>query len=396
MLLARAASVLPALLLSLGGAAAQADDWSAVETRARGQRVEMAFEGGEPAQAYLSWVAGEVERLYGVTLELRPVSTPAEAAEAVASAGENGADLVASGGDSFQQLDAANQLSAPFARRLPNWRLVDTAEQPATLTDATRPTNGREIPTGATRLVFLADTAHEATPAGALPSSVEALRRLAQIHPGRVPFPSPDDPAGLLFLEQILFSTAETPSVLWQPADRSDFAATTAPLWAWLDTLRVVSWQGGTRAPDARAQIALLRDGETDIALAAQAGAAAGAVARGDLPASIRSFALEGGTIGGARYLAIPASSKAQDGAMVVANFLLSPEAQIRKADPSVWGEPTVLAPARLPPALRARLDALAGATGQPSGPGLNLVIQPLDSSWAAPLRAEWHRRYRP
>jgi ABC-type uncharacterized transport system YnjBCD substrate-binding protein len=32
----------------------------------------------------------------------------------------------------------------------------------------------------------------------------------------------------------------------------------------------------------------------------------------------------------------------------VTANFLLSPEAQARKQDPKVWGDPTVLAMERL------------------------------------------------
>ena len=35
---------------------------------------------------------------------------------------------------------------------------------------------------------------------------------------------------------------------------------------------------------------------------------------------------------------------------MVVADFLLSPEAQARKQDPAVWGDPTVLAMARSTP----------------------------------------------
>ena len=46
---------------------------------------------------------------------------------------------------------------------------------------------------------------------------------------------------------------------------------------------------------------------------------------------------------------------------MVLINFLISPEAQWRKLDPAIWGDGTVLAPERLPPAWAARL----GAAGQ-------------------------------
>ena len=52
---------------------------------------------------------------------------------------------------------------------------------------------------------------------------------------------------------------------------------------------------------------------------------------------------MAGGTIGNTHFVAIPYNSSAKEGAQVVANFLLSPEAQARKLDPTVWGDPTVL-----------------------------------------------------
>jgi hypothetical protein len=46
-------------------------------------------------------------------------------------------------------------------------------------------------------------------------------------------------------------------------------------------------------------------------------------------------------------------------GAKVVANFLLSPQAQLRKADPTVWGDPSVLDPAKLTETERQALTPL-------------------------------------
>ena len=45
---------------------------------------------------------------------------------------------------------------------------------------------------------------------------------------------------------------------------------------------------------------------------------------------------------------------------MVVADFLLSPEAQLEKQRPEVWADGTVLDPRRLPSVWRGRFDALA------------------------------------
>jgi putative spermidine/putrescine transport system substrate-binding protein len=44
---------------------------------------------------------------------------------------------------------------------------------------------------------------------------------------------------------------------------------------------------------------------------------------------------------------------------MAVANFLISPEAQYRKQDPSVWGDGTVLDIARLPREWREKFQSL-------------------------------------
>lgn len=68
-------------------------------------------------------------------------------------------------------------------------------------------------------------------------------------------------------------------------------------------------------------------------------------IASGDLPASSYSFGFREGMIGNVHFVTIPANANASAAAKVVANFLLSPDAQLRKADPAVWGDPSVLDP---------------------------------------------------
>ena len=84
-------------------------------------------------------------------------------------------------------------------------------------------------------------------------------------------------------------------------------------------------------------------------------------------------------------------NASASDAAQVVANFLLSPEAQARKADIAVWGDPTVLALDRMSPADRARFAAqpLPGQVAR-SAPALP---EP-HGSWVEPLEREWLQRY--
>ena len=109
----------------------------------------------------------------------------------------------------------------------------------------------------------------------------------------------------------------------------------------------------------------------------------------------MRSFTFPGGTLANTHFVAIPYNAAAKAGALVAADFLLSPEAQARKQDPKVWGDPTVLAVAKLDAADRARFDALdlGIATLKPDelGPAHRRAASELDGpagdGMEAPLR---------
>ena len=109
--------------------------------------------------------------------------------------------------------------------------------------------------------------------------------------------------------------------------------------------------------------------------------------ASGELPTDSYSFGFTVGTLGNVHFVTIPANARAIAGAKVVANFLLSPEAQLRKADAAVWGDPSVLDPQRLPDGQR---QALAAALPQDLPP----VLAEPHAAWVDALEQEWLRRY--
>jgi len=78
-------------------------------------------------------------------------------------------------------------------------------------------------------------------------------------------------------------------------------------------------------------------------------------------------------------------------GAQVLIDFLLSPQAQARKADIRVWGDPTVLAVDRLAAADKALFTQAQapGAVAQ-SAPALP---EP-HASWVEAIEREWLKRY--
>jgi putative thiamine transport system substrate-binding protein len=389
--------------LVVGSPAAQAAtpdpaNWDAVLAAAKGETVYFNAWGGEPRiNDYIAWAARTVEERFGVRVVHVKLSDTSEAVsrvltEKAAGRSEGGSvDLVWLNGENFSVMKEHGLLEpTAWATKLPNYSFVDD-RQPAVTRDFTVPVDGLEAPWGLARLVFFYDSARLSDP----PRSAAELGRWIATHPGRFTYPQPPDFMGTTFLKQLLVELAPDPAILQQPATDTSFGPATAPLFAWLDTARPNLWRGGRAFPrDYGALRQLLADGEVDIAFAFNPADAASAVANGELPGTVRSFVFAGGTLGNAHFVAIPFNARAAAGAMVLANFLMSPEAQARKADVAVWGDPTVLALDKLPPAERARFSSPNRSAAMLGPEELGRGLPEPHPSWATRIEHEWARRY--
>jgi putative thiamine transport system substrate-binding protein len=390
------------LLLAAGGSAlpsvwAQASaPWAEVEKAARGQTVYWnAWAGSEQTNAYLQWVAQQVKSAHGITLQHVKITDTADVVKRVRAektagraAGEGTVDLVWINGENFAAMKREGLLFGPWAEALPNFRWVDTAGKPTTLNDFSVPTEGMESPWGMAQFTLFADSKRLPQP----PQSMQALLALARSQPGRITHPRLPDFHGTTFIKQALVEFAPDRQALAKPVTDAAFATQTAPLWPFLDALRPHLWRGGKQFPlNAAAVRQMMADGELLIAITFNPNEAANEIAAKRLPASVVSWQFEKGTIGNTHFVAIPYNARAKAGAQVVANFLLSPAAQARKADIAHWGDPTVLDVARLPATDRALFQTgnLPGlvAKGAPTLPEPH-------ASWVDPLEKEWARRY--
>ncbi|WP_128292132.1 ABC transporter substrate-binding protein [Afifella aestuarii] len=375
------------------------ENWDAVVAEAKGETVYFHAWGGEARiNSYIAWAAGEVKERFGVTLKQVKVADTANVvskivAEKAAGRDENGAvDLVWINGENFVSLkEAGLLLGRPWATKLPNYRFVDEEGKPTVKTDFTVPTDGLEAPWGMAKLVFFYDTARLENP----PKSMPALLEWARANPGRFTYPQPPDFLGSTFLKQALYELAPDPQVLMQPADDETFARQTKPLFTFLDDLHPLLWRQGRAFPQNYGTLRrLLADNEVDITFAFNPADASSAIAAHELPDTVRSYVPEAGSIANSHFLAIPFNANAKAGAMVVANFLMSPEAQARKQDPNVWGDPTVLDVAGLPKADRARFDALDLGVATLPPEELGKALPEPHASWMERLETEWARRY--
>ena len=391
-LAALAASSVPASALDIS-------NWDSVREAARGQTVYFnAWGGAQNINDYIRWAGDQVEERYGVKVNHVKLDDTANAVSAVVAAKAAGVDsggeidLIWINGENFVNMKKQGLLlEAGWVQKLPNWQFVDWRNKPTILTDFTEPTDGMEAPWGMAKMVFFHDAARDV----AMPDSFAELVEWTSANPGRFTYPAPPDFIGSSFLKQALTESVEDKSILLKPMVEGEFEAVTASLFEGLDKMHENLWRSGKTFPKNKEALRqLLADNEVDIAFAFSPAEASNAIANNELPDTVRSFVFSGGTLGNTHFVTIPYNAAAKEGALVFADFLMSPEAQLRKQDPSVWGDPTVLDIASLPTNMQEKFGALdlGIATLKPEelGPTYN---EP-HASWMERLEKEWFKRY--
>lgn len=376
-------------------------DWHAVLAAAKGQTVYWnAWGGSQNVNAYIAWAGDEMKRRFGVTVVDVKVDDTANAiakvvAEKAAGKDAGGSvDLIWINGENFVAMKRRHLLFSPgWAAALPNWKYVDVENKPTILTDFTVPTDGLESPWGGAKLVFFYDSARTAK--ADLPDSAEDLLAWAKANPGRFSYPAPPDFIGSSFLKQALYELTPDKEKLYRPVDDATFETDVEPLFAYLDKLTPLLWREGRAYPKNYPEMKQkLADGELDIIFAFNPSEASSAIAAGELPDTIRSFTFSGGTLANTHFVTIPYNASAKAGALVLANFLISPEAQLRKQDPRIWGDPTVLSMKKLPESdRRAFADLPLGVATLPPDKLGPQIAEP-DASWMERIETEWRKRY--
>ena len=368
-------------------------------TDGKGQTVHFNAWGGSPViNDYIIWAGQRLKDDHGITLVHVKLTDTATAvsrilAEKTVGRDEGGSvDLIWVNGENFATMKSSGLLRKEgWAFDLPSWQYTDAQALPALVTDFGVPTDGLESPWGRAQLVFAYDTAVMAQP----PSSAHALKEWIISNPGRFSYPLPPDFTGTSFLKQIALELAVDRTVFAKPVDQVNADQALAPLWDWLDQVHPSLWQGGRNFPKNYTNLAqLLGDGEINIAMAFNPAKFSNDIKTGALPDSIRTYIHDSGTLANVHYLAIPFNASSPEAAKIVADFMLSPEAQVRKANSDIWGDPTVLSIPKLSPEDQAAFAALPRGVATLSEEELGKSLPEPHPSWVAVIEAEWAQRY--
>ena len=346
------------------GSSGEERSFSELEEAARGSTVNFFMYGGDEAiNAYVDdYVAPQVEEQYGITLKRTPLPDTADAVnkllnEKSAGKDEGTIDLVWINGENFATGADAELWFGPWAEELPNAQYIDW-ESPSISRDFGYPVEGREAPWGKAQFVMIYDSAKVQDP----PRTMDELLAWTKENPGRFTYPAPPDFTGNAFVEQAFYGVTGEVERYQEPFDQEVFDERAPELYDFLNDLEPNLWREGETYPESSTRLEeLYQNGQVHLSMSYNPQLAQRQIEKGLYPESTRTYLLDMGTLNNTHYVAIPFNSPNKAGAQVVANFLESPEAQLKKQDPSGWGDLTALQVDRLPEDVREEFAELSG-----------------------------------
>ena len=356
--------------------------WQQIEDKAKGQSVYFhAWGGSQEINAYLKWTGQQLKQRYDIDfkhVKVSDISKTTSQLLAEKTAGKNtdgSVDMVWINGENFKSMKSGDLLYGPFVEKLPNWKYVD--QSLPVDSDFSEPTNGLEAPWGVGQLVFIHDSKTLNNP----PASFSELLSYSKAYPNRISYPKPPEFHGTSFLKALLIELTQGDKSLYKPVNEKDFDIITKPLWAYLDEFHQYAWREGKQFPAGSSEmIQLLDDRQLDLSITFNPNAVFSAQKSGKLAETTRAYAMDAGALSNIHFLAIPWNANAKEAALVSINFLLSSEAQSRKGDLSIWGDPSVL--------LNQNLEGSAKNTR------LFKSLPEPHPSWQVALEKAWLERY--
>lgn len=387
--------LLSACSIFCSGAVSFADDtFESLAEQAKGTEVRWFMWSGSPTiNTWVdTYVAMEVKKRYDISL--KRVSADAAVfvnkllVEKQTGKDKGTMDLLWINGENFKNAMENGLLHGPVSANLPSYRFVDPA---AVEFDFGYPVDGFEVPYGRAQFVFEYDSAAVTSP----PESFAALLEWVKENPGKFTYPRPPDFTGSAFIRQAFYALCGGHQQFMKGFDESLYLQKRDALFSYLNDIKPFLWQEGRTYPkDISTLDTLFERGEVLLNMSYHQANAQSKILQGRYKKTVRTFVMTDGSIYNTHFTAIPYNAPNKTGAMVVANFLLSPEAQLHKNNPQNWGDFTALDITRLDPAMQkafASLD-LGEATLSLSELARSAVPE-IPSAYLELLERDWEKK---
>jgi putative spermidine/putrescine transport system substrate-binding protein len=361
--------------------------WQSFERTAQRSTVNFAMWAGDESRNryFHTVVAEELKQRFGIMLQIVPLGDTGEAVNKLLIEKSGGKiaggsiDMLWINGENFRTAKQGNLLWGPFAAGLPSIRYFSGQSRHR---DFGTEIEDMEAPWMRAQFVIAYDSARVPDP----PRSLSALLEWVRHHPGRFTYPAPPDFTGSVFIRHFLIECGGGAAALATKFDPQLYERASACAFERLNQMRPYLWRRGETYPASPSDLnRLFSNGEIDFSMDYGPSFASQHIARGDFPASVRTYVFDEGTIGNHSYLAIPFNASNVAGAMVVINYLMSPEQELDQMQ--ALGDIPPLVPERL----SAEQSALAN--GVKLGPA-TLPMEELQSHLLPEPDAEYTQRF--
>ncbi len=370
--------------------------WNQVVEISRGTTVNWAmWSGSDVINDFVDgWVSKQLQDQYEITLNRVPLTGTVEAVNKVvgevqAGLTEGGSiDLIWINGENFRTLRQGDLLFGPFRQLLPSVEFY--GDNPAVNLDFGLPIEGFSSPYTGSYFVMAADRSK----VDQVPETMADLLAWAEANPGRLAYVAPPAFDGSRFLLTTLYGVtggyeqytgAEFDQDLWdQNSDQ---------MVDYLQRLKPFLWREGRTYPPTQSRLLeLFANGEIWMMPVFISRVAEG-LASGQLAETTQAFVLPGVSLNDPSFTAIPSNASNLAAAMVLAQILSSPEGQLRKFDPQVWGDPPLLDIARLPEDLQGRFQQIEGQYGIPLQELTTNTVPVVNAEYTTRLEELWERQ---
>ncbi|OEH92223.1 ABC transporter substrate-binding protein [Bacillus solimangrovi] len=369
--------------------------WEEIERAAEETEVRLYMWGGDSGiNEYIDdYVTVELKNKHNMTLTRVPLDTneflQKLLTEKKAEKDKGTIDVIWINGENFKSAKENDLLYGPFASKLPSVQNYIGAEAGFTQSDMGTTIDELEAPWGNVQFVMNYDASKVDNP----PKSFEELKSWVAEHPGKFTYPEPTDFTGNAFIRHLLYETTENHQKLQKPFEDVNLTSESKAMWDTLNELEPDLWRNGETYPVSLSQLdQMYSSGEVWMTMGFNEARAESLIAEGVFPESTKSYVFNEGSIGNTHYLSIPYNSPNPAGAAVAINFLLSPEAQLKKLDSSMWGDGTVLDYTKLEEQQKNQIELLSGGQSVVPRDVLKEKYLPeLDTSYLEWIKDEWY-----
>ncbi|MFB4165989.1 ABC transporter substrate-binding protein [Alteribacillus sp. JSM 102045] len=368
--------------------------WDEIVEEAEGTEVHFYMWGGDEGNnRYIDdWVAPRLKEQYDITLKRYPMDTTEFLqklqTEKRAGNSEGVMDIVWINGENFKNAKEHGLLWGSFTEYLPNVKEYVGSDRSDVQYDFGTPIEGMEAPWGKVQYVFFYDSAKVDEP----PRNFTELAEWVKESPGTFTYPEAQAFNGSGFLKHLLYAKIGVEELQDKEFDENLAEEHAGEIWGYLNDIEPHLWKNGETYPATMADLDhLYSQGEVLFTMGYNEARAERLIEEGIFPETTKSFIMEPGSIGNLHFLSIPFNSPNTAGAMVAINDMLSPEAQLEKMKPAVWGENTVLDIDALPESYQESFTTIKrGASVLPADELEENYLNEMDPEYIGWIKENW------